>query len=230
MNEEISEWIKVLSRGPNNVCRRFSGYVINGYRFHTRAREARLKTQNSGVTLESLSFRSEEDEHSEKVSVTYYGTIKDIIELDYYGHAKYVLFKCDWFVAEEDKYGLKCVYLNKKCYKNDPFVLASQVQQCFYIEDPYKKNRHYVLKALPRDSFDMGESSNSDGHEYENSNLVFSKDDCEVDLVRKDIPDDIFEKPLSELYLQQKGKSIDDEGSFESEDETTDDSSCDDST
>lgn len=76
----------------------------------------------------------------------------------------------------------------------------------------------------------MGESSNSDGHEYENSNLVFSKDDCEVDLVRKDIPDDIFEKPLSELYLQQKGKSIDDEGSFESEDETTDDSSCDDST
>lgn len=111
MNEEISDWIKALSRGPNNVARRYSGYVINGYRFHTRQHEARLKTQNSGVTLEAVtrSFKSAKDENPEKVCVTYYGAITDIIELDYYGHFKYVLFKCDWFMVEEDKYGLTCV-------------------------------------------------------------------------------------------------------------------------
>ena len=43
-------WLKELSRGPSSVARRFSGYVINGYRFHTVEREARRKTQNSGVT------------------------------------------------------------------------------------------------------------------------------------------------------------------------------------
>ena len=35
MDEEVTEWLKVLSRGPNDVVRRYSGYVINGYRFHT---------------------------------------------------------------------------------------------------------------------------------------------------------------------------------------------------
>lgn len=41
MNEEISDWIKELSRGPNSIAKRYSGYVINGYRFHTRQRDAR---------------------------------------------------------------------------------------------------------------------------------------------------------------------------------------------
>lgn len=227
MDEEVSDWLKALSRGPNNVARRYSGYVINGFRFHTRKREARLKTQNSGVTLEAVTqvLRNARDENPEPICVTYYGAVKDIIELDYYGQLKYVLFKCDWFVTEEDKYGLTCVYSNKKCYKNDPFVLASQVQQCFFIEDPFNKNRHYVLKALPRDSFDMGECFNSNVQEYDiSTNLDISKDDCEVDLVRKDVPDDIFEMPFLELHNQQEEHESDDDTSFESEDETIDDS------
>ena len=35
---------------------------------------------------------------------TYYGAINDIIDLDYYGHLKFLMFKCDWFEGEEDKY------------------------------------------------------------------------------------------------------------------------------
>jgi len=33
---------------------------------------------------------------------TFYGAIKDIIELDCYGHFKFLMFKCDWFEGEED--------------------------------------------------------------------------------------------------------------------------------
>lgn len=210
----------MLSRGPNHVARRFSGYVINGYRFHTRKREARLKTQNSGVTLEAMTQNLEK-------SVTYYGAIKDIIELDYYGHFKYVLFRCDWFVTEKDKYGLTCVYSNKKCEKNDPFVLASQVQQCFFIKDPLKKNRHYVWKALPRDSFDMGESLISDDQQSAISSNFAILDDCEVDLVRKDVPDDILENNLFQLHDQQKENKSDRQKENKSDDEDTDESSYD---
>ena len=39
-------------------------------------------------------------------------------------------------------------------------VLASQVHQCFYIEDPLDANRHYALKKVPRDLFNMGDQSN----------------------------------------------------------------------
>lgn len=179
------------------------------------------------MTLEAVTqvLRNAKDENPKNICVTYYGAIKDIIELDYYDHEKYVLFKCDWFVAEKDKYGSPCVYFNKKCYKNDPFVLASQVQQCFYIEDPFNKNKHYVLTALPRESFDIGECLSSDGQEYDiPTNLDILKDDCEVDFVRKDVPDDIFEMPLSELHKQKAIESDHSDTSLESDDETTDDS------
>jgi hypothetical protein len=104
-------------------------------------------------------------------------------------------------------------------------VLASQVQQCFFIEDPFNKNRHYVLKAIPRETCDMGECLSSEGQDYDISpNLDVSNDDCEVDLVREDVPDEIFEIPLSELRKQGK-KESDDDTSVKSDDESTDDSS-----
>jgi len=131
MKDDISLPLKEFSYGPNSVAKRFSGYLINGYRFHTTKRDATHKTQNPGVTLVSLtpSYASSKDENSRIEHVTYYGAIKDIIELHYYGHLKFVMFRCDWFEGGEDKYGLTCIYFNKKCYQNDPFVLASQVHQ-----------------------------------------------------------------------------------------------------
>ena len=130
-SQEFSEWFKIralkddvpcqlkeLSRGPSNLGKRYSGYLINGYRFHTLKRDGRHKTQNSGVTLDSMttSFASSKDENPRIEAVTYYGAIKDIIELDYYGSFKFVMFLCDWFEVEQDNYGLTCVYFNRKCY------------------------------------------------------------------------------------------------------------------
>lgn len=119
MKDDVPFQLKELSRGPNTVAKRFSGYLVNGYRFHTTKRDARRKTQNSGVTLVSLtaSFASSRDENPKTEPITYYGAINDIIELDYYGHFKFVLFRCDWFEVE-DKYGLTCVHFNKKCYQD----------------------------------------------------------------------------------------------------------------
>ena len=111
----MSSQIKEFSKGPSNVTNRFSSYLINGYKLHTMKQDVKHKTQNSSITLVSWtsSFTSSKDENPKNKPITYYGAIKDRFELDYYGHFKFVMFKCDWF-AEEDKYGLTSVYFNKK--------------------------------------------------------------------------------------------------------------------
>ena len=53
MNDDVSKWLKELFKRPN-VVKRFSSYVINGYKFYTRRCEARIKTQENGVTLFAL--------------------------------------------------------------------------------------------------------------------------------------------------------------------------------
>lgn len=191
MEDDVSGQLKELSRGPSDVAKRFSGYLINGYRFHTKKRDARRKSQSSGVTLVSLtpSFASSKDGNPTTAAITYYGAICDIIELDYYGHFKFVLFKCDWFEVEQDKFGLTCVKFNKKCSQNDPFVLPSQVHQCFYVQDPLDPNRHYAMKTVPRDLFSMGDQSNLTAQEaYQN--------DDEINWAREDMPATIIENPL----------------------------------
>jgi len=99
------------------------------------------KIQNSGVTLVSLTlgYASSKNENPRIEPVTYYETINEIIELDYHGHFKFVMFRYDWFEGDENKYEITYVYFNKKYYRNDPFVLASQVHQYFYVQDPFEK-------------------------------------------------------------------------------------------
>ncbi|KAF2303749.1 hypothetical protein GH714_023161 [Hevea brasiliensis] len=85
--------------------------------------EQRL-TQNSGVV-----------NISEVGGVNYYGRIQDIIELNYYGAFKVVMFKCDWFDVhhnmgvKQDEYG---------------FTLLN-----------FSRLIHTVVKVKSRDSFDV---------------------------------------------------------------------------
>lgn len=161
-NLVVSQEVKWLSRGPNTAARRFSAYVINGYKFVIEGCER--KTQNSGVmvTSSTVKFRSEKDENPEVENVTFYGALKDILELDYYGHSKYVLFKCDWFQSKQDNFGLILINFGKLIYENDPFVFASQVKQVYYTEDP-SDNWHVVTNTTPRDLFDIcGDLENGD--------------------------------------------------------------------
>ena len=145
-----------LARGPNKVARRFSSFIINGIRFHTIAREERRKTQNSGVV-----------NTSEVGGVDYFGKIRDIIELNYYGSFKVVLFKCDWVNIyhsagmKQDEYGFTLVNFSHLIHtgenaNDDPYVFSSQVQQVFYVEDPKAINWSVVIKVKPRDTFEVG--------------------------------------------------------------------------
>ena len=53
---------------------------------------------------------------------------------------RYLLFKCQWVkvtggVAVDNQYGMTTVNLNNIRYKDEPFVLAKDVNQVFYVKD-----------------------------------------------------------------------------------------------
>ncbi|GET04313.1 uncharacterized protein LOC108207459 [Rhizophagus clarus] len=155
--------------GPNWAAKKYSGYVINGYRFHTKNRDANCTTQNSGVFLTALttSFASSKDKNPKVGNVNYYGTIEEILEVDYWGEFSVVLFRCSWYQEEKDVYGLTRVNFRKAHQKSDPYVFASQVQQVFYVEDPTEKMIYNVIKKVPRDCCDIEKDDANEGHENE---------------------------------------------------------------
>ncbi|XP_049406147.1 uncharacterized protein LOC125869748 [Solanum stenotomum] len=160
-NVEVPRHLIWLAKGPNMVAKRYTAYFINGYRFHTKKRDAPRITQNSGVTLSATtnSFSSSRDQNPIDGNVVYYGVIQDIIDIDYYGCFSVVLFRCDWCQHKVDEYGLTRVYFNKLCSKDDPFVLASQVYQVFYVTDPIEKDVYYARNKVPIDLYDLEEEN-----------------------------------------------------------------------
>ncbi|WVZ89102.1 hypothetical protein U9M48_035555 [Paspalum notatum var. saurae] len=156
----ISKKVIALAAKPRRCGVRYSGYVINGFRFHTMSREAARLTQNSGVV------------NTADGGINYYGRLSDIIELSY-GDYKVVLFKCDWYDVHhraglrKDEFGFTLVNFSRKIHTgekldHDPFVFSSQVDQVFYIEDPKAKGWNFVVRFKPRDLFDMGTEITTD--------------------------------------------------------------------
>ncbi|KAK5819109.1 hypothetical protein PVK06_024069 [Gossypium arboreum] len=106
-------------------------------------------------------------------NVEYYGLLTDIIELDYYGKWKVVLFRCDWADAnttreiKNDQFGFTMVNFSRLIHIgehliDEPYVFSSQVKQVFYSKDPIDEGWYVVLRNTPRDLFDMGNGSRDD--------------------------------------------------------------------
>ncbi|KAL4561837.1 hypothetical protein LXL04_034017 [Taraxacum kok-saghyz] len=202
-SHEFANWLEEkiiffwLAKGPSPTSKRYHGYYVNGYRFHTKSRDARCHTKNSGVSITALtpSFASSRDKNPAVGNVDYYGRILDILELDYWSQFKVALFRCEWYQLEKGKYGLTCVNFNKFCSSNDPFVMPSQVHQVFYVPDPVENLLNYVISTVPRDIYDLeDESSETIGESYwsdpneDSLNSVPQLSEHEIRLSRNDMP------------------------------------------
>lgn len=149
---EIDEDIYNLVCFPSRVMRCYVGYIVNGFRFHTDDRCENRKTQNSGVMVRG-------DDISDK---EYYGVLRDVIELSYPGGNHTYVFKCAWFDVQHLGRGYKVedhglISVNKKGFlkTGEVYVLESQVEQVFYIQDPKHEDWKFVIKTQPRDLYDM---------------------------------------------------------------------------
>ncbi|XP_042419138.1 uncharacterized protein LOC122007345 isoform X1 [Zingiber officinale] len=145
-----------LAHGPRAQIIKYNSYVINGNLYQTKARDDDRVCQNSGVSLvaNTMLVCSAKDKNPLLADVSFYGVIEEIWELDY--HQFHVpLFKCAWVandkgIINNDECGFTLVNLNKRGHKNDEFVLASQVNQVFYIDDPLQKGWSIVLPVPNR--------------------------------------------------------------------------------
>lgn len=188
-NEAVMKDLTLLAKGPNVVGLKYERYIVNGFRFHTKQLESKRKNQNSGVivTATTSSFASTRDMNPISSDLAYYGVLNDILELDYGGGRRVVLFDCDWISKgkrlKQDDDGFTLVNFTNVKRHHEPFVLASQVKQVFYVEDPLDKGWNVVIPTTPRDDLKMDPidiemylqsrpSNSNQGHTFEDINWV----------------------------------------------------------
>ncbi|CAL2259894.1 unnamed protein product [Prunus armeniaca] len=88
----------------------------------------------------------------------FYGVIQEIWDLDY---QKFTIpvFRCDWIDSTSglvvDELGFTLVDLSKIGHRNDQFVLASQVKQVFFVDDPMHRGWSVVLSMPNREYNDV---------------------------------------------------------------------------
>ncbi|XP_038698007.1 uncharacterized protein LOC119995565 [Tripterygium wilfordii] len=188
-SDSSSDDINALGRGPNHIARRFKAIDMNnGYRFRTKEYEMDMTTQNSGVMVvaKTQSYASTSDSRPVFGDVIYYGSLTDILELNYYDKFRVILFRCDWVDVTQgrgvkhDSLGFKLIKLSHMMHtgerlSNEPFLFASQAQQVVFVQDRRELEWFITLPINPRDTFDMGdESSNGDlGVRTNNESYIF---------------------------------------------------------
>jgi len=125
---EVTHELLSLASKSNIVVSSYPACIVNGVRFVTHGRDVRLKMQNSGVSVLGT-------EHE-----IFYGQLQEILEFSYLNNFSVVLFKCKWFRCDSRhmviENNITCINITSESYKDDQFILASQAQQVFYVEDP----------------------------------------------------------------------------------------------
>lgn len=178
----------ILSHGPSRYVNKYSGCLVNGYRFHTQSCEKNRKTQNSGVVVQG---------HGENI-IDFYGILQEVLEIEYLGENKRVLvFKCDWFMVG-DKKGLRIdkeskvrsVNTSKKWYIDQPYILASQAKQVFYAPNlKLGKNWYVVQSSAPRALYDVNVTMEEVHQEQEaHLNLTVDLNIDQLSLTRDNVP------------------------------------------
>jgi hypothetical protein len=119
------------------VVKSYSWYDINKFCFCSTIFESSrplVATTNTGVVTRAV----DADGHESK----YYVVIKNIIEYMFARNKnlKIVFFDCDWFDpyrgTQENNFGMVEVKHMRRVHGCDPFVLAHQVEQVYYMSYP----------------------------------------------------------------------------------------------
>jgi len=152
VDDNASKTLRLLAAGPNLNVPTWQGYDINAYSFYTKSHDAKSSMKNSGVSVDGQSnhFCSVSNNNPIHMSMPYYGVIEDIWELDY-GEFRVHVLRCQWIngntEVRQDKLGFTLVDLQKGGYNEDPFIMAVQARQVFYVQDPGNSRWSVVLQG-----------------------------------------------------------------------------------
>jgi hypothetical protein len=153
--DSVSDTVRWISYGPRATIVKYEAYNINGYTFRTKSSDGKVY-QNSGVSVEAADLHISKEVASTRKSF-YYGVLQEIWVLDY-RFRQIPLFKCDWVnnksggVKHDTSLGYTLVDLNNLGHKGDPFILASQARQVFYVQDQ-KDKRLSIVFNIPSKNY-----------------------------------------------------------------------------
>lgn len=150
--------LRQISYGFRKRVSSYGCYDVNGYRFRSEKyeRNKTLATTNSGVCVACTD--------GDGNVLEYFGVIEDIIKISWEGREQLdlILFYCRWFdptsrgVRRTENLGLVEVKHSSRLRNFEPFVLASQVTQVYYlsypcVDKPNLRDWWVVYHAAPRD-------------------------------------------------------------------------------
>jgi hypothetical protein len=133
----FSHELHSLANGPM-FANTYTACIVNGVRFVVHNRDTGRTTQNSGISTPGL-------EQGE----TYYGVLEEILELTYMREHKVVLFRCKWFKTNNQhcvtKNNITSISTQYEWFKEDQYILATQANQVFYLQDPSKRQDYWKV-------------------------------------------------------------------------------------
>ncbi|KAL0446148.1 UNVERIFIED_CONTAM: hypothetical protein Slati_1742700 [Sesamum latifolium] len=102
----VSMELITLADGPIQHAKRYNACIVGGCRYRGKSKDIDKKTQCSWVVVnaDTLSFASAKDLNPRCGTVSYYGVLKDILEIQYTKDTQFLMFECDWVDNEK---GLK---------------------------------------------------------------------------------------------------------------------------
>ncbi|XP_028199391.1 uncharacterized protein LOC114383867 [Glycine soja] len=153
-DKSVSRRLTLLAIGPNLNVPTWKGYDINNYSFYTKSQDDKSSVQNSGVCVDAASehFSSTSNNNPIRASMSYFGVIQEIWEVDYTSF-RVPVFKCQWVNGTtgvfQDPLGFTLVDLSKVAYIDEPFIMAAQARQVFYVQDPCNSSLSVALQGRP---------------------------------------------------------------------------------
>ena len=153
-------------------------YFVNGYKFHTESHGSMRSTSNSGVCIKGTNYSETESDYN--------GRLIEILQLEYprLPIKRTILFKCNWFdptvnvgMKVHKQYFLVDVNQKRKLSKDEPFILAMQAAQVYYVPYPSlrkdKSNWLAVCKVKARPVIDVPASVDK----TVTTNIAFQEDE-----------------------------------------------------
>ncbi|CAL9011480.1 unnamed protein product [Prunus brigantina] len=160
-NNGVSENLRWLAASPSMAVPSYRSYLINGVKFNTKAQDDMRTVQNSsGVYLlaHTMQVASAKDKNPIVSNMSFYGVIQEIWDHDYQKFRIPVL-RYDWIDNTSglvvDELGFTLIDLSKIGHRNDQFVMASQVKQVFFVDNPMHRDWSIVLSIPNREYNDV---------------------------------------------------------------------------
>nr|GEV09046.1 hypothetical protein [Tanacetum cinerariifolium] len=175
--ESVSVTLRWISYRPHTTVVKYDAYNINGYTFRTKCHDGKVY-QNIRVNVEAIYLHISKEVATIRQAF-YYGVLQEIWVLDYC-FRQIPLFKCDWVNhraggVKRDNLGYTLVELNNLGHKVDPFILASQARQVFYVKDHIDTKLAIVFKTPLKnykDTYDEIDEEFSTVIHHRNDNIL----------------------------------------------------------